>query len=91
MDHDYGREFVRTGKASSEGQDSLSVGVMDRARPLQLCRKCRCGCDERSGNLGVGYITGGTAEHFATVWIENEETYRALQAIFWAHGLRAEV
>ncbi len=36
---------------------------------------------------GVGYISGGTDNVFATVWIQNEETYKAIAAVFFSHGL----
>ena len=79
---DYGREFVRIGPA-----DELS----DKDRPLQLVRPCKCGCDTRSVVLGVGYLTGRVGERFVTVWLEHEETYEAVRALFWASQLRAEV
>lgn len=49
-------------------------------RPLRLYRPCSCGCDERNGEKGVGYLSGSNArgEGF-TVWIEDEEVFQRLK------------
>jgi hypothetical protein len=86
MENNYGREVVATATG-----DPIADQAMDLKRPLSLRRPCRCGCDSRGGEKGVGYVTGGSGKHFVSVWLEHEDVYQALQAIFWAHNLPAEV
>ncbi len=63
----------------------------EKNRRLQLRRPCDCGCDERDGKRGVGYLTGsdGRGQGF-TLWIETETVYRrvelALAALMFARG-----
>lgn len=46
----------------------------DEGRPLQVCRPCPCGCDQRGGYEGVGYITGSTEDGRGfTLWVDDEE------------------
>lgn len=85
MENDYGTEFV----ATKEG--GATDGLMDWQRRLSLRRPCQCGCDRRELKHGVGYITGGSGAAVVSVWIEHEDVYKALQGIFWAHGLKADV
>ncbi len=30
----------------------------EKNRTLSLCRPCSCGCDEKNGKIGRGYLTG---------------------------------
>jgi hypothetical protein len=51
----------------------------EKDRRLQACRPCPCGCDDRGGRAGVGYLTGSDAEgNGFTVWIESEEVFQRL-------------
>ena len=51
-------------------------------RPLGVHRPCSCGCDERAGYQGYGYLTGSDAEgNGFTLWIEDEEVFEAVRAI----------
>jgi len=51
----------------------------ERDRMLQVKRPCPCGCDDRGGRAGVGYLTGSDAEGIGfTIWIESEEVYQRL-------------
>lgn len=56
---------------------------LDLDRPVQVRRPCSCGCDERDGCQGVGYITGGGF----TLWIEEEPVYQAIRRSFEAQEL----
>jgi hypothetical protein len=86
MESDFGREFVAT-----KTGDPIVDKALDLHRPLSLKRPCTCGCDRRDGDRGVGYLTGGSGTQVVAIWLEHEEAYRALQSIFWARGLSAEV
>jgi hypothetical protein len=56
--------------------------VGEKSRPLKVTRPCECGCDERGGEKGVGYLSGSTKEgHGFTLWIQDEETYQAVRAV----------
>jgi hypothetical protein len=51
----------------------------EKGRLLQVCRPCPCGCDDRGGRPGVGYLTGSDEEgNGFTIWIETEEVYQRL-------------
>jgi hypothetical protein len=51
-------------------------------RLLQVCRPCSCGCDERDGRAGVGYLTGSDAAgNGFTIWIESEEVFQRLEKL----------
>lgn len=53
-----------------------------KSRVLAVKRPCDCGCDQRDGGHGVGYLTGSDAEgNGVTVWIEDEEVFQALRAL----------
>lgn len=50
-------------------------------RPLSLYRPCACGCDERGGYKGVGYLTGSDKKGKGfTLWIEDEPVFQAVKA-----------
>jgi hypothetical protein len=52
-------------------------------RPVSLWRPCPCGCDNRDGSSGAGYISGATKDGKGfTVWLESEETYQAVKRVF---------
>ncbi len=58
----------------------------EKDRLLQVRRPCSCGCDERDGSPGVGYITGSDkAGNGFTVWIESEEVYQRLERLLAIH------
>ena len=62
------------------------------AEPLMLRRPCGCGCDGRLGVRGVGYLIGcGPDGNGITVWIENEETYRRLEAVLAPSTVKVDV
>ncbi len=68
------------GKQMAWGSDSA-----DKGRPLQACRPCPCGCDERTGSEGVGYLTGSDEDgNGFTIWIESEEVFNAVSAVLKA-------
>ena len=94
-------EAVRSGKVITEaeiGNEYFRLGpvpkamgnVIDTFRHVKLVRPCKCGCDERGGTMGVGYITGATIDAGFTVWIKEERTYLAIQAVFRNQGLHAD-
>jgi hypothetical protein len=52
-------------------------------RQVSLWRPCPCGCDERDGSTGAGYISGCTKNGKGfTVWIEEEKTFQAVKRVF---------
>jgi len=54
----------------------------EKDRLLQVRRPCSCGCDDRGGRLGVGYLTGSDAEgNGFTIWIESEEVFQRLEKL----------
>jgi hypothetical protein len=54
----------------------------EKSRRLQVCRPCPCGCDNRSGRPGVGYLTGSDDEgNGFTIWIESEEIYQRIERL----------
>lgn len=54
----------------------------EKDRPLGVHRPCSCGCDEREGHKGYGYITGSDAEgNGFTIWIEDEAVFEAVQSV----------
>jgi hypothetical protein len=54
----------------------------EKNRLLSVCRPCSCGCDDRGGRPGVGYLTGSDEEgNGFTVWIECEEVYQRLERL----------
>ena len=54
----------------------------EKSRALAVKRPCACGCDQRDGGHGVGYLTGSDAEgNGVTVWIEDEGVFQALRAL----------
>ena len=54
----------------------------EKSRALAVKRPCDCGCDQRDGGHGVGYLTGSDAEgNGVTVWIEDEQVFQALRAM----------
>jgi hypothetical protein len=51
-------------------------------RLLQVRRPCSCGCDDRDGRGGVGYLTGSDAAgNGFTIWIESEEVFQRLEQL----------
>lgn len=54
----------------------------EKNRPFELHRPCSCGCDERDGNNGVGYLTGSDKDgNGVTVWIETEEVFQSVRKV----------
>ncbi len=54
----------------------------EKERVLQVRRPCPCGCDDRGGRPGVGYLTGSDSDGRGfTVWIESEEVFRRLERL----------
>ena len=52
----------------------------EKDRLLQVRRPCSCGCDDRGGRGGVGYLTGSDAAgNGFTIWIESEEVFLRLE------------
>ena len=57
----------------------------EKSRALAVKRPCDCGCDQRDGGHGVGYLTGSDAEgNGVTVWIQDEQVFQALRALVGA-------
>lgn len=56
-------------------------------REPRVCRPCDCGCDERGGYKGVGYLTASNedGEGF-TLWLDTEEQFRALREVVGESG-----
>ena len=53
-----------------------------KSRVLAVKRPCDCGCDQRDGGHGAGYLTGSDAEgNGVSVWIQDEEVFQALRAL----------
>ena len=51
-------------------------------RKLTLKRPCECGCDEREGPAGVGYLIVSDGDgNGVTLWIEHEDVYQVLQRV----------
>jgi hypothetical protein len=54
----------------------------EKDRLLQVRRPCPCGCDDRGGRGGVGYLTGSDAAgNGFTIWIQSEEVYQRLERL----------
>lgn len=48
----------------------------EQSRPLRLNRPCECGCDQRDGYKGVGYLTCSDENGDGlTVWILTEQAF----------------
>lgn len=65
----------------------------EKARPLSILRPCRCGCDERSGDKGVGYITVSDAEgNGVSLWILTEGSFQRFERLIngGEHRCKAE-
>lgn len=54
----------------------------DDERPLAVNRPCPCGCDQRGGPNGVGYLHGIKNGHGFTVWLKTEEEYQTARGLF---------
>ena len=51
----------------------------EKAREISVHRPCDCGCDDRHGHGGVGYLTGSTKHgNGFTIWIESEAVFAAV-------------
>jgi hypothetical protein len=61
--------------------------MLDANREISLYRPCFCGCDNREGSPGVGYITASGGGEGVTIFIDNEEDYQAIRKVFEAQGL----
>ena len=49
----------------------------EKNRSIQVVRPCPCGCDERDGFRGVGYITGSDKDgNGFTIYIRSEEVFQ---------------
>ena len=67
---------------SPESAGSAFAWTGEKNRPLSMCRPCKCGCDRRGGNKGVGYLTGSDAKGRGfTVWIESEAVFKRIAAM----------
>ena len=63
-----------------KAKEILWQGEKDRL--LQVRRPCSCGCDDRGGRGGVGYLTGSDAAgNGFTIWIESEEVFLRLEKL----------
>lgn len=59
------------------GPVKLWKGEADRAFRLQ--RPCSCGCDQRDGYQGVGYLSGSDSKgNGFTMWIQSEKVYQIM-------------
>lgn len=60
------------------GQVKRWKGEVNRAFRLQ--RPCSCGCDQRSGDKGVGYLTGSDSKgNGFTLWITDEKVFQVMR------------
>lgn len=51
-------------------------------RVLGTYRPCRCGCDNRDGMRGVGYLSASDDDgNGFTIWIEDERIYACVALI----------
>jgi len=51
---------------------------------LKLYRPCECGCDQRDGWKGVGYLSGSDDDgNIFLLWIEDERIYTILTYYLW--------
>jgi len=51
-------------------------------RAFMLYRPCHCGCDERDGKKGVGYLTASDKKgNGFTIWLENEAVFQTMLSI----------
>jgi len=58
-------------------------------RKVNAYRSCSCGCDDRGGRKGVGYISGSDDQGYGfTIWIRNESTFQALVKEFMGRSKR---
>ena len=63
------------------GKEILWKG--EESRSLTLSRPCSCGCDQRSSNHGVGYLTGSHPDGSGfTIWIKKEKLYQLLRGFY---------
>lgn len=54
----------------------------EKNRPLELYRPCSCGCDQRGGYKGVGYLSGSDERgNGFTIWIQDEEVFRTFRRL----------
>jgi hypothetical protein len=75
-----GKNSFYGGGKEMKGKEFTWHGEKDRI--LQVCRPCPCGCDDRGGRPGVGYLTGSDEEgNGFTVWIESEAVYQSLEKL----------
>jgi hypothetical protein len=50
---------------------------------LETHRPCSCGCDNREGKKGVGYIIGSDGGNGFTIWVENENVFKLAQQVIY--------
>ena len=52
----------------------------EEARRLTLMRPCACGCDERDGAKGVGYLTASSDDgNGFSIWIQSEAAFKMIE------------
>lgn len=60
----------------------------DEGRGIKACDSCPCGCDNRGGFKGLGYITGSTPEGKGfSLWIKDPLLWERIREVFQAHDL----
>ena len=72
---------TQTTELFTDQRDEPSPGLVWE-RDIQMQRPCPCGCDERGGPKGVGYLTGGREGAYVTVWAPDEESYAIMRRVF---------
>lgn len=49
---------------------------------VEMRRPCSCGCDQRGGPHGVGYLIASRGGVGFNLWAQTEKEYQAMRAIF---------
>lgn len=61
----------------------------DKNRPFDLYRPCACGCDERTGFKGAGYLSGSDSQgNGFTIWIKTEKEYKLIKRLLTKRLIR---
>jgi len=75
------------------GKGETKASKAESKKPfLRVQTKCSCGCDDRGGDRGVGYVIGMDAKGRGfTIWIRDDETMRRFkQALRDSNGVIAD-
>lgn len=74
--------IIRNGKILVVPDSEIEFWNGEKNRPLQVCRPCPCGCDDRDGIKGIGYLTGSNQVGAGfTIWFASEKSFQKVQGI----------